>query len=507
MKTTSLTLLLVIIALAEITSQIPDNFQFLDLNDSNNLPEIFRVTDSDIIYSHIYGINGANEDYVNERKVSIASHFYLSSKLVEVNDSTFHIALWDLVELDIPRPGYALYSRKGKEEKIDEKYFGGIGTYKEIHPDLQGGVYAISSENELIHILEDGTSDTISMLSSSTGLYTDCIDELRFRDTDSSFKYRSYDEFNYECPDGFNLEKYSCDGSQFIHKWTLPDSLYDFSQIQFLQDNCLYMDVINDDHNYEIHKIDSASNAEVLHFDVLDPNESVLGVHVMSDSTHILFGEHQFKYSEHTFFRTVNSLHQTEYELADIEIDAYTVTQKGEELDFKLSVYNPTLDTITNVPAYFENLDNASWAKRLSFFISDIIYPGSTASDSFKLRPHDMESFIQSVNNIELEIPGADNKFLKSGPRYVSPDIITNTSTVQVNEQISLFPNPTNSIINIQGSSKINFIRIYYHSGKEMYSESLNGDMKIDIIDFPAGLYNCLVYSDNEVTPLSFIKL
>lgn len=82
----------------------------------------------------------------------------------------------------------------------------------------------------------------------------------------------------------------------------------------------------------------------------------------------------------------------------------------------------------------------------------------------------------------------------------VSVDFITSIEE-QTLTPFSVFPNPTDGIITINGSKTINSVQVYNAIGELIYNTpNLNGsDQFIDISEHPIGIYFIAILSDNKL--------
>ncbi len=76
-----------------------------------------------------------------------------------------------------------------------------------------------------------------------------------------------------------------------------------------------------------------------------------------------------------------------------------------------------------------------------------------------------------------------------------------------VNNSITLYPNPTNSEVNISSESLINSIEIYNSLGQMVYTETINSKEKtIDISSLPSGVYVLGAKTENGIMRKKIIK-
>ncbi len=85
---------------------------------------------------------------------------------------------------------------------------------------------------------------------------------------------------------------------------------------------------------------------------------------------------------------------------------------------------------------------------------------------------------------------------------YIGPD-----AGVKENDdlELSIFPNPTNSLIYINSSQMIQKVEVLSLDGKLVLSENII-NQQIDVSDLPNGMFLIKIYTDNQVKTLKFIK-
>ncbi len=76
-----------------------------------------------------------------------------------------------------------------------------------------------------------------------------------------------------------------------------------------------------------------------------------------------------------------------------------------------------------------------------------------------------------------------------------------------ISNDILIFPNPTNNILNISSVSKIMYLEIYNSLGQKVFERSLSSSkVKIDISNFSNDFYIAKVVFEDNVSIVNFIK-
>ncbi|HNQ69273.1 MAG TPA: T9SS type A sorting domain-containing protein [Bacteroidales bacterium] len=179
------------------------------------------------------------------------------------------------------------------------------------------------------------------------------------------------------------------------------------------------------------------------------------------------------------------------------KLSVYSVSsdEYGEVVSKKLIVKTETEDLSYDLP-----LDTNDWELNLTEFLQEIfedeelfldkwfliraeLKTTKTYTDAEVFRCESMD-FYSYTNPVWLKINSPNSKngdFSKSGVR--------------------IYPNPAKDVINIEVQSDImqaNVI-ICNNLGQIIYNKTINSNCKIDISDFPEGVYTIIVKSDGEV--------
>ncbi len=126
-------------------------------------------------------------------------------------------------------------------------------------------------------------------------------------------------------------------------------------------------------------------------------------------------------------------------------------------------------------------------------------YPYETASVNFKV-PNDGVYYI------------AFRAFSDPDQFYLSLDNIIITketlATQEVNKtKLVFYPNPVKNILNIENDSKINTIKIYDLTGKELVTKEFDAkNVNIDVSNLPKGIYMVKIGSKNSNRTIKIIK-
>ena len=148
--------------------------------------------------------------------------------------------------------------------------------------------------------------------------------------------------------------------------------------------------------------------------------------------------------------------------------------------------------------AYIFALNNGTWSETQKI----------TASDGDE---DDRFGFSASISG-DNAILGAyedDDKGEKSGSAYIFRDSTNTDNTTNISaikdQNINLYPNPTSSLLSIEGDIEVSSIVITSISGQVI--KTIEGDIKnIDASDLPKGAYLLKVTSDKGSVVKQFIR-
>lgn len=95
-----------------------------------------------------------------------------------------------------------------------------------------------------------------------------------------------------------------------------------------------------------------------------------------------------------------------------------------------------------------------------------------------------------------------------SPPKSYNFSIETNLSIPNnvTETQISVYPNPTNSIINIDSKIKFDQAQIYSVLGQKIFSKKLDLNQIIDLSELSAGFYNLILKNSDQIQSVKILK-
>ncbi len=112
--------------------------------------------------------------------------------------------------------------------------------------------------------------------------------------------------------------------------------------------------------------------------------------------------------------------------------------------------------------------------------------------------------FDKTPNNLN----GILNNFALTGPmsNWVNSPIPVAVSDLS-EYNISIYPNPTNEILNAEFGDNVQKITILDITGKQMFEKTnINRNEKINLSDFKPGVYLINIQTDNQVLSTKIVK-
>ena len=534
--------LITFLLFSNAAAQIPDNFNFLNhsiRNFENSAVTQIKLVNNKLIAVHNSGLDLVSYDYRISREEQPLAEGY---KFICENDSTYHYTSWVHTYGDAIAQSL-ITSTTVNDESVQHTYdfiFNNDVSGFDITHDTTGGYWCISGFGRDLLYLKDGeVRDAVAINQFLNKLYTSCSGdiyliksgELQYFDGqelvyifdlprfDHAYQYNGY---NYLL-DSDRLYKYDCEMNTQLKEWTLPITVGSFNQIDIGIDDMIHIHQINSP-SYFLYSIDSTSQITSEYFGTVDDDEVIGGVAATTDSTHMVFGEHQFVLSSQTFYRNYNINEQLDYPTVDLQISDFNIEYfdagirfdyiTGDSVDIQQSNSELTINNLTSDSIYaldvFSNLyrDYITAFRPEEFIrsgIDSVLAPlESRNADRFFINPTTLEE----LENIRVELTGANYKFLENGSQVLMPNLLISSIESTELEPFKIYPNPVTDHI-IFSLDKDDRVSILSAEGK-LYS-SYNVASKIDRIDVSAlmpGLYYIVLQNKNKSPRIGkFIKL
>ncbi|MFK7775795.1 MAG: T9SS type A sorting domain-containing protein [Saprospiraceae bacterium] len=113
---------------------------------------------------------------------------------------------------------------------------------------------------------------------------------------------------------------------------------------------------------------------------------------------------------------------------------------------------------------------------------------------------------IDGDNNLDVVISGISNDINSFGPRVYLNETITSLETIEVDESILIFPNPTTGVFQINRDASTSFsIRVFNSIGQLVYEDNAMDQNSQVKLNQPSGIYLITIESKNMLTSRKLI--
>ena len=525
-------------------TQMPDNFEFLDHSSQfQTLGPSIQLNDSIVYVTHnktwpMTSIQSANS--ANSFNSLFSTFFTSESKLVENEDGSSDIFLFNLVDYDLIWQGfYNISITNGITSIQDFSFFENF----ELNPFLEVGVYDIVRNDmnsywilgfDLIYLF-DGTSVTseislpdaytYSFYKSSNGdifLYKDNILYTFDGSQISEHQVMDSDIISIENIDGKNIVRlenkilhYDDSFDSIVSEWMIPNENSVFS----LFEDWLYYTEETDNYVGILRTNNQGALEPVAGFD--QSFETLVRFDVLTDSSLFIQGTYDpLQIFRNTFFRTVLIDAPPAYNKSIVDLTSFRVEQINKDsiyqevivdgdsiflvyYDYALSFefYNDSdfdiyaLNAFTGKTTVFEPF--GPFNSSLSYSLDQIFPFGSFHTISDSIRVYLSSS---SMPTLPVSIPGANYTFNEGQYFLRVTSFISSTEDLKLTDsQTLVYPNPADNIIHIGRDSNADMYKMYNAAGILVKAGSLN-DYSIDVSALDSGMYYLVLASAKSNT-------
>jgi len=531
-----LVLLLFVISFWNLSGQIPQNFEYMYHDNQFSEFGATHVIDEGILFvSH----NGYKDMTVvalakndNTQEVLFTSEFSSNSKIVITQDSAIHFLLYNLFYYDVGMSGFYDIVYTDNEVQVNSFQYGDGSpisekTISHVTIDTTGNYILGTYNDEFIifdgtDILEEKEVDPIEELYLSTNGY------IYFYSRNKVFKYFQ-GEINQifstnRIADLGKLGPYSAiliregflylfdDNDALTNFFEVNEKIYTLDEIGLI-DSMLYTMTQSDSiltvsrFNWEG---ELSSESEVL----LNKNEVITAIDYLSDDNFLLKGRYgmsifnNYPRISSAFFRNVDIENGNSYEKTDVQILDFELFQTGKDsfvnqifeatndtiwwvsylYDINCTLQNNTDDTISFASIYHSLIFNNPGPTSLKLYELDTLLnadeslPVIISGESFGGR--------QVLVDLELFLPGANHRFNLNENIISLPDFKSDVSTLEVDNTLNVYPNPTTNYLNIDSDANINSVAVYNIQGQLVLAQSGKNQIdKIDVSQLESGTY------------------
>ena len=523
-----------------ISAQVPDNFEFLNHRRINTETTDLTSFNDKLIAAGTFGVDLIEFD----NRISFTGGNKSGNyKLIGENDTTIHYVSWVYFGSDFI--DNSLGTLTIVQDSLNfNNYLGFVNDnidVEDITYDSIGGWWCIVKRGtELVNINNLEVQDEVEIQSlAPQQIFTSCnydifimdIDGVKYFDgSDLSEAYDhlprtermlQYNGFNYLLYSN-KLYQYDCDLQTQLHEWTLPFEVSSFNQVTFLEDKKLALNLFANE-NYTVRIIDANSDLVSQYDGQLVPEESITGIHITSDSSHIVYGNHQFELTSQPFYRNVLTTREQVYPTVDVTLSEFKILYEKSELEldvfgdsiiqtykFDLDVLVDNLDQET---IYALNIYSSEYYATDFYFVPIRRFFFNLQNDiaSFQelvFSTQNNKTILDDIINMKMELTGANYKFLKNGPVVLTPDLLTKNYNIDFFEGITIYPNPTTHFINVNNEEIISWKVLDAKGSLVLSMHEGTTSNKVDVSSLMTGEYFLLALTGNdEMKVAKFIKL
>ena len=538
MKNLTPTISILLLVCFNLTAQTPEDFNFLNHQKVDlEIIDIIEV-DGSIIAAHQQGIDVVDYDYTYQLLSQGCSEH---QKLLLENGSSYHFGNWLFNCSDGIEDALKTFTKTNNDFTYDA--YRDVKNTHDITYDSTGGWWCFTNRSIDLLYLENGEIQDSFQLNNriNSRLFTSScgkiyvsngIDLLHFsgdtleyfNDLPITREFYHDGVFNYLL-DKDKLYKYDCELQNLLREWDLPIEVTSFKQLNITTEDKVYVNDIQSS-TYDIYAIDSLSNLELEYSGQIEPNEILSGIEVHTDTTHLIYGQHAFETISHNFYRNISTTKEIEYPTSDAEISQFHIQTTA--LD---TVYDVFLDSfllqylvepsfqVTNLSdeeIYAVSVRSNITRKPLSSFVpfqrmnytpDSILSPQELVEVNSMSGLRSFQTYREDIDNLKIELSGANYKFLKNGSIVLSPDV-TSTILEKIKiENIEIFPNPSSDRINIT-LERGGHYSLISNRGEILINPNLRaGHNTIDISSLLDGVYYLInQYEKGKVRIGRFIK-
>lgn len=530
-------LLLSSLSTLSLLSQVPDNLNFLNHGSYNSSTAEIELFNNYLLAADRYGFDKVSYDYqLKQYNHGKADKF----KLGKINDTTAYYASWyfdcgdcfvdelktSIITADsIGRDDYNL--NPGLGDWVQRTY--------DITHDSTGGWWCLTDQGSiLLHLKEGRILDSIETnLIYPDQIFTSCSGDI-FILNYSGISYFDGEKLinNFELPlaselytdneftyllEDNNLYKYTCDLSVELKKWSLPEGVSSFKNITIRGNDVIDVALI-DDTSYEIIRVDSQSNSFSVYLNQFESKEKLNEVISLSDTTHLIYGSHEFQLSSFNFFRAINQTKVIDYPTVDVSISDFTINYESgvllenDILDTIVQLYHILPQTIIandgNELVYALGLHSSVyntfdfWVpfQILNHELSEAIPPDELRQIDF----NQSQTTIDELTQLKIELAGANYKFLTNGSIVLDADVLSILKYIEDIQEFEVYPNPTSDFITVEESPNSD-IYIISNQGSIVLSKELDYSGIINIQELDSGIYTIVIENQSGKTKLARI--
>lgn len=525
--------ILIFISSLQLRSQVPDDFRFLDHELSSHEISDIRVLDDQIITIGKGRLDGIKFNYKFRNLMGGGSDY----KFIAPNDTLMYYATWNYNCTDC----FGLSTFSEKSGQIERENYEDIDVIDviDVTYDTLGGWWCLDkSGRRLLYLKDMKILSKYELNKSNSKLYTSCNGDIYFV-TEKGLEYFNGTEFenrpflpsvsNLQNYEGYNyllnnelLYKFDCDFDKIVQEWQLPKGDFVFDNLNILGDGKVSIAKIFDK-RYEISIIDKNSELVNTITGIFNKeSETIYGIKPLNESKFIVYGEEQFKFRSHNFYRIEDTASTINYPEIDLVLNDFNIEFSVSEL-----IYEESLDSLIQSYRFSASVDVINsederiyplniYSNAYNAFFLDNLFTTSIRHNYATIPPKETINLIlksqdwapyDEIVNLSISAAGANYKYLKNPNTILRADLVTNTND-NIIQNFDLFPNPVSNALNVDIKHN-SLLRIFNTDGKvikeQIYSQ---GGQKIDISHLQKGTYFLFIKNEENKCSISkFIKI
>ena len=523
-----------------LSAQIPNNYEFLNHTNPINSPGAQMITSDGVLYVSHGILNteiliaGTDNNLTSLENIGYSSQ----SKIYEINDSTYQIILYSLVDYDVFVPGIIAYTIIGnevqtQEHTLREEYNNFVEDFERL-PNGEAWVsrstnlLKVSSDFEIIESFDMSVQNIF--LDSNGRIYShtnfggnprvllfngsefETVDNIAvpitaITDISESGQFKFLLLRN-------EVRRYNADFTELLSIWPVSDKVRSFRQIEFNQDHLLV--AYTADSNFIERLNYNGTVDQIWTTDQETTPGEISHILSLSDSTFLTSGIYNLLDTRQTFFRTVESNTIPNYNRTNVNLNSVAVIQTiisstflgvnmdGDSIfsvlaenDFDFELENLGPYPVAEIPIY---------GPKLFPFGSDSTFL-LIHKDSINTQEVSRIQFIAQSNfsfqDITFGIPGVDLRFNQGS---TSPVDFTSSIENIFDETSAIYPNPTSNVLYLPELSSS--VSVFNTNGQLVIQRDNISSHQLDVSQLQSGMYNLIVQSldSKEFHAYKFVK-
>ena len=527
-------------------AQVSTDFEFLDHRSLDTEHLEFKMLGDQLMYvannssSPMTTVSVVNT--LTNSVDTLLGTFCSQTDLFEFSDGSFDLYLHGLFDYDILVPGFfhVQYDSTGFSVDtfgVELNYESALfNFYVDSVCKTQGGGYYLCNHKDLYHF--DGIDlELVQQFNNSITLFQNHNRDIFIQERDKIIKFdgsqldtiQSFDTniFRIKSRDTYNdvlfrdsIQIWSDDFRQLIRTWKYDGLPLDFDKIQVDEQELSFL--TSDANENKIISLDTLGGQSDQIIEI-ETNEDLVAFKFESDSTilAIINRKAEEVNANQLLFRSIDFNEENNYQRGQVSIDSVSISLlsidtfdiiydsgdtiyiTGKTVDLNLAYTNHSSTSIEHINIFTSPLWFWGNPQSLNFPFKETVLSGeSNLNFTTKFSAWSMPT------TMLFAIPGADYR-INDDPEFLyTADMILNVEKIFTEVDFSIYPNPTNSIINLDVDANIGEISIYNSQGQlVIYKAGFLTLNTFDVSQLSDGQYFLKIRTNkNKVGVKKFIK-